>query len=216
MKREYNILFGGAFSTGLLYVIPSLMGYIWAGLFLSLFGSVIYLIVLFKYGKKNYKNTDSGKVTLTFFSLLIINSLAIFTFDYYRADTQRELLREIRITIDSSIIETEIRAELLEVYRAYLLSNEERDDVSVIDIATDFFGERLKDDQKFQVKTAELEKELNFVYYTDPGSDSFAIFSTAPHSQSWDDDFENWNGSVGLFQTKTTLTEEGVTHERQN
>lgn len=215
MKREYKILFGGAFSTGLLYVIPSLMGYIWAGLFLSLFGSVIYLIVLFKYGKKNYKNTNSGKVTLTFFSLLIINSLAIFTFDYYRASIQRELLREIRITIDSSIIETEIRSDLLGVYREYLLLNQ-KDNVSVIDVAADFFGERLKDDQKFQVKTAELEKELNFVYYTDPGSDSFAIFSTAPLSQSWDDDFENWNGSVGLLQTKTTLTEEGVTHERQN
>ncbi|MBO6573614.1 MAG: hypothetical protein JJ958_14350 [Balneola sp.] len=215
MKREYKILFGGAFSTGLLYVIPSLMGYIWAGLFLSLFGSVIYLIVLFKYGKKNYKNTDSGKVTLTFFSLLIINSLAIFTFDYYRASIQRELLREIRITIDSSITETEIRSDLLGVYREYLLLNQ-KDNVSVIDVAADFFGERLKDDQKFQVKTAELEKELNFVYYTDPGSDSFAIYSTAPHSQSWDDDFENWDGSVGLFQTKTTLTKEGVTHERQN
>jgi|11_taG_2_1085331.scaffolds.fasta_scaffold00026_25 hypothetical protein len=215
MKREYKILFGGAFSTGLLYVIPSLMGYIWAGLFLSLFGSVIYLIVLFKYGKKNYKNTNSGKVTLTFFSLLIINSLAIFTFDYYRASIQRELLREIRITIDSSIIETEIRSDLLGVYREYLLLNQ-KDNVSVIDVAADFFGERLKDDQKFQVKTAELEKELNFVYYTDPGSDSFAIFSTAPLSQSWDDDFENWNGSVGLLQTKTTLTEDGVTHERQN
>lgn len=216
MKREYKILIGGVFFTGLLYIIPSLMGYIWAGLFLSLFGSVIYLIVLFKYGKKNYKNKDLGKVTLIFFTLLIVNSLVIFTFDYYRADTQRELLREIRITIDSSIIETEIRAELLEVYRAYLLSNEEGDNVSVIDIATDFFGERLKDDQKFQVKTAELEKELNFVYHTDPGSDSFAIFSTAPLPQSWDDDFENWNGSVGLLQTKTTLTKEGVTHERQN
>lgn len=215
MKREYKILFGGAFSTGLLCVIPSLMGYIWAGLFLSLFGSVIYLIVLYRYGKRNYINTNSGKVTLIFFTLLIVNSLAIFTFDYYRASIQRELLREIRITIDSSIIETEIRSDLLGVYREYLLLNQ-KDNVSVIDVATDFFGERLKDDQKFQVKTAELEKELNFVYYTDPGSDSFAIFSTAPLSQSWDDDFENWNGSVGLLQTKTTLTEDGVTHERQN
>lgn len=215
MKSEYKILIGGVFFTGLLYVIPSLMGYIWAGLFLSLFGSVIYLIVLYKYGKKNYINTDSGKVTLIFFTLLIVNSLAIFTFDYYRANTQRELLREIRVTIDGSIIESEIRAELLEVYRAYLLSNEENN-VSVIDIATDFFGERLKDNQKFQVRTAELEKELNFVYYTDPESDSFTIYSTEPYSQSWDDDFENWDGSVGLLQTKTTLTDEGVNHERQN
>ncbi len=215
MKSEYKILIGGVFFTGLLYVIPSLMGYIWAGLFLSLFGSVIYLIVLYKYGKKNYINTDSGKVTLIFFTLLIVNSLAIFTFDYYRANTQRELLREIRVTIDGSIIESEIRAELLEVYRAYLLSNEEND-VSVIDVATDFFGERLKADQKFQVKTDELDEELNFVYYADPGTDSFTIYSTAVHSQSWDDSFENWNGSVGLLQTKTTLTDEGVTHERQN
>lgn len=172
-------------------------------------------MILYKYGNKNYMNTDSGKVTIIFFSLLVINSLAIFTFDYYRANTQRELLREIRITIDTSIIETEIRTELLAAYRAYLLSNKESD-VSIIDVATDFFGERLKADQKFQVKTAELEKELNFVYYTDPGTDSFTIYSTAVHSQSWDDDFENWNGSVGLLQTKTTLTEEGVNHERQN
>jgi len=215
MKREYNILIGGVIIIGLLYVIPSYMGYIWAGLFLSLFGSVIYLVVLYKYGKKNYKNTDSAKITIGFFSLLIVNSLAIFSFDYYRANTQKELLREIRITIDSSIIETEIRAELLEVYRGYLLSNQE-EDVSVIETANNFFGERLKDVHKFQVKTAELEDELNFVYYKDPGSDSFTIYSTAPHSQSWDDDFENWDGSVGLLQTKTTLTEEGVTHERQN
>jgi len=215
MKREYNILIGGVIIIGLLYGIPSYMGYIWAGLFLSLFGSVIYLVVLYKYGKKNYKNTDSAKITIGFFSLLIVNSLAIFSFDYYRANTQKELLREIRITIDSSIIETEIRAELLEVYRGYLLSNQE-EDVSVIETANNFFGERLKDDHKFQVKTAELEDELNFVYYKDPGSDSFTIYSTAPHSQSWDDDFENWDGSVGLLQTKTTLTEEGVTHERQN
>ncbi len=215
MKREYNILIGGVIITGLLYMVPSYMGYIWAGLFLSLFGSVIYLVGLYKYGKKNYKNTDSAKITIVFFSLLIVNSLAIFSFDYYRANTQKELLREIRITIDSSIIETEIRAELLEVYRGYLLSNQE-EDVSVIEAANSFFGERLKDDHKFQVKTAELEDELNFVYYKDPGSDSFTIYSTAPHSQSWDDDFENWDGSVGLLQTKTTLTEEGVTHERQN
>lgn len=215
MKREYKILIGGVFFTGLLYAIPSMMGYIWAGLFLSLFGSVLYLMILYKYGKKNYMNTDSGKVTLIFFSLLVINSLAIFTFDYYRANIQRELLREIRITIDTSIIETEIRTDLLGAYRAYLLSNKESD-VSVIDVATDFFGDRLKDDQKFQVKTVELEEELNFVYYTDPGTDSFTIYSTADHSKSWDDDFENWNGSVGLLQTKTTLTEEGVTHERQN
>ncbi len=215
MKREYKILIAGAFSTGLLYVIPSLMGYIWAGLFLSLFGSVIYLIVLYRYGKKSFINTDSGKVTFIFLSLLIVNSLVIFTFDYYRASIQRELLREIRITIDSSIIETEIRSDLLGVYREYLLLNQ-KDNVSVIDVAADFFGERLKDDQKFQVKTAELEEDLNFVYHKDPKSDSFAIYSTALHSQSWDNDFENWDGSVGLFQTKTTLTEEGVTHERQN
>ena len=196
-------------------MIPSYMGYIWAGLFLSLFGSILYLVGLYKYGKKNYINTDSAKITIVFFSLLIVNSLAIFSFDYYRANIQKELLREIRITIDSSIIETEIRAELLEVYRGYLLSNQE-EDVSVIEAANSFFGERLKDDHKFQVKTAELEDELNFVYYKDPGSDSFTIYSTAPHSQSWDDDFENWDGSVGLLQTKTTLTEEGVTHERQN
>ncbi len=215
MGQDYKILITGIISIGLLYLIPAYMGYIWVGLFFALFGSVFYLIVLYKFGKKGFIKTDSEKTTVTFFSILVFSSLLIFGFDFYKANFQKELLREIRVTIDSSVIETEIRAELLEVYREYLLSNQ-KNNVSVIEVATDFFGERLKDDQKFQIGTKELEEELNFVYRKEPESDSFSIYSTAEHSKSWVQDFENRDGSVGLLQTKTTLTNQGVTHERQN
>lgn len=215
MAQDYKILIGGIISVGLLYLIPAYMSYIWLGLFLALFGSVFFLIVLYKFGKKDFTKTDSEKTTVTFFSILVFSSFLIFGFDYYKADFQKELLREIRVTIDSSIIETEIRAELLEAYREYLLSNR-KNNVSVIEVATDFFGERLKDDQKFQIRKKELEEELNFIYHKEPESDSFTIYATAEHSKSWAQDFENRDGSVGLLQTKTTLTNQGVTHERQN
>lgn len=215
MKREYKILTGGVFFTGLLYLIPSLMGYIWTGLFLSLFGATVYLIVLYKYGKKNFKENNSEKTTLTFFSLLVISSVIIFSFDYYKATFQREVLNEIRVTIDSSVIESEVRAELLEVYREYLLAKQESD-ISVTEVAVGFFGERLESDGKFVVKNPELEKDLSFLFHKDPESDSFSVYSVAEHSKSMDEDFENWDGSVGLLQTKTILTNKGVSHERQN
>ena len=215
MDREYKILIVGILFTGVLFLIPAYIGYIWAGLFLSLFGGAVYLSVLHRAGMKNFRKKDSGKTTLTLFSLLVVSSASFFGFDYYKSTFQKERLREIRVTIDSSIIETEIRAELIEVYRDYKLDSKQGN-IKITDFTDDFFADRLEDNFKFIVKNSGLGEDLNFVFHIDKESDSFSIYSVAEISQSLDKDFENWDGSVGHFQTKTTLTNRGVTHERQN
>ena len=215
MKDERKVLIGGIVSLALIYLVPTYMGYIWIALFSALIGAGVYLVLLYKMGKKNYREASSGRTTIILFSLLLISSVVIFSFDYYKADYQRDILREVRITIDSSIIEAEVRTELLEVYREYMLENQ-KSERSVLEVAVDFFGDRLEENNKFLVKTIELEEDLNFSYKKDQASNSFSIYVTAELSQSWSKDFKNRDGSEGLFQTKTTLSSEGVTHERQN
>lgn len=215
MKNEYKLLTGGIILVVSMYLIPSLMGYLWLGLFLALLTSTVFLGILYQAGKKNYKESSSSKTTLIFFVLLVSGSLFVFGFDYYKADFQKDILREIRVTIDSGIIEGEIRSDLLNVYREHMVTNKDGDK-SVVDLASEFYGDRLTEKNIFLVKDEALDKDLNFLFYKDRNSDSFSIYSVAEHSIGWGDNFENRDGSVGRLQTKTTLTSEGVTHERQN
>ncbi len=214
MEKETKYLIGGIIIVSLCYLIPSFLGYIWLGLFSSLFVAIIYLRLLHKEGKKKFSKENSVKVTSTLFSLTILASLLLFGLDYYKADFQREVLREIRVIIDTGIFEHEAQGELLQVYKEYL--SEPSQDASIVETATDFFGDRLQENNVYIPGIKTDEKDAVFRYQKDEESDRFIIYSIAKISQSRDPNFENANGSNGLLQTITILTNEGVTHEREN
>lgn len=215
MNDERKILVGGGLLVTILYVVPSILGSDWLGLLLALIGSIGFLIALYKIGKKNFSKINSQNTILTIFSLLIISTVLSFSIDYYKANYQRELLRTIRVSIDESILENNSRTELLKIYRQYRLS-ENKEDASIVEIATEFYGNRLGENNVLLSEYEESEDDFNILFHKDLESDSFTIYSVAKHSRSWDNDFINRDGSIGKLQTKATVIKEGVRYEREN
>ena len=215
MKQDYKLLIVATIGVGGAFLVPALLGEYWLGFILALIGSAIFLGMVYRFGSSRFKKQNSKKTTLTFFSLLIVSSSLIFAFDYYKANFQKELLREIRVTIDTGVIQSEIRTELLEVFREYQLSSKQ-ENPSIVQLAMDFFGKRLVEANKLKPENEDLEKDFTFLFQENSDVDSFSIYSIAEHSKSWDKKFENRNGSVGKLQTKTTVSKGGVSHEREN
>ncbi len=101
------------------FMIPLYFGKAWLGLFILLLLAMTFLGMLFKLFNLNIKS-KYARVGFSAYALLLVAFHALaFAHDYGRRDYQKELLLEIRQTIEEGITKSAVQKELMYVLGEY-------------------------------------------------------------------------------------------------
>ena len=200
------------------YLIPIYLGFMWVGLGLLLFFATVYMALLVGNSRQYFESKTNYRVITLLAACLMFFHAVRFVHDYQRRDYQKELLLEIRHTIDEGITKNDVQNALFEVLRSY--KNEEFE--TIVASSKHYLGDRLGKDgvfiSEFDLNQNNSEKNdfTDFFYNIDEEADeiNITVVANIPHGQ--DLKFENYNGEMGRFEMEFTLTKEGVHYEVVN
>ncbi|WP_103664490.1 hypothetical protein [Gracilimonas amylolytica] len=224
MERETKLLFGGMVVAALGFFIPLYFGKIWLGLFIALITGVIFLGRILSLSEKEFESKWAYRSTYGLVVLVVLFHAIAFAHDYGRKDYQKDLLLEIRKTIDSGATQADVREKLIYVLGEYHQNDRE----SIVTTFKDLMNEQIGEDgiylSDFDLRKAAGdssmadidEDNLNHFYEIDEEADEVRVIVVADVSIGSDPDYENYDGQVGRYEMNFTLNEEGVSYEVLN
>lgn len=212
MNRWIWTAVGVAAVTGAFF-IPSQTGSIWPSVLLSSGTAMVFLAV---YLLGEWKSAAGSKkaigVVLLLLMLFTVASAAI----YYRGSLQQEqILMDIRETIFHGIAKTQIQEPMLTTLREYYYPQDERGEQNLQEIFTGKYGSKIGDDDLFQYgQDRDDPSPMIFVETLEPGR--IVMVGQSPIAKGIQEEYQNYDGSAGLVQTRGVLTPEGVRYEVEN
>ena len=224
MERETKLLFGGIGIAALGFFIPLYFGKIWLGLFIALIIGVIFLGRILSLSEKKFESKRAYRITYGLVVLVVLFHAIAFAHDYGRKDYQKDLLLEIRKTIDSGGTQADVREKLVYVLSQYHQNDRE----SIVTTFKDMMSKQMGDDgvylSDFDLRKAADdssmadidEDNLNHFYEIDEEADEVRVIVVADVSIGSDPEYENYDGQIGRFEMIFTLNEEGVSYEVLN
>ncbi|MDZ7807775.1 MAG: hypothetical protein U5K71_11760 [Gracilimonas sp.] len=224
MERETKLFFGGMILAALGFFIPLYFGKIWLGLFLAILIAVIFLGRLLSLSEKEFESKVAYRIVYGLVVLVVLFHAIAFAHDYGRKDYQKDLLLEIRKTIDSGITQADVREKLIYVLGQYHQNDRE----SIVATFRDQMPEHLGDDgvylSDFDLRKAGGDSSManidddhiNHFYEIDAEADEIKVIVVTDISLGSDPEFENYDGQKGRFEMVFTLNEEGVSYEVLN
>lgn len=224
MERETKLLFGGIVVAALGFFIPLYFGKIWLGLFIALITGVIFLGRILSLSEKEFESKWAYRIIYGLVVLVVLFHAIAFAHDYGRKDYQKDLLLEIRKTIDSGATQADVREKLIYVLGEYHQNDRE----SIVTTFKDLMNEQIGEDgiylSDFDLRKAAGdssmadidEDNLNHFYEIDEEADEVRVIVVADVSIGSDPDYDNYDGQVGRYEMKFTLNEEGVSYEVLN
>lgn len=224
MERETKLLFGGMVVAALGFFIPLYFGKIWLGLFIALITGVIFLGRILSLSEEEFESKWAYRIIYGLVVLVVLFHAIAFAHDYGRKDYQKDLLLEIRKTIDSGATQADVREKLIYVLGEYHQNDRE----SIVTTFKDLMNEQIGEDgiylSDFDLRKAAGdssmadidEDNLNHFYEIDEEADEVRVIVVADVSIGSDPDYDNYDGQVGRYEMKFTLNEEGVSYEVLN
>lgn len=196
------------------FMIPLYFGKAWLGLFILLLLGMIFMGTLVKFANLNIKS-KYVRVGFSVYALLLVAFHALaFAHDYGRKDYQKELLLEIRQTIEEGITKNAVQRELIYVLGEY----HKQDENSIIELAEDILEDNLIENGEFD-EYPELEEPddaMAYYYNSNKQSGEFLVIGVSKVVPGADPKFKNYDGSTGMMELKLVLKESGVSYEMAN
>jgi hypothetical protein len=224
MERETKLLFGGMVVAALGFFIPLYFGKIWLGLFIALITGVIFLGRILSLSEEEFESKWAYRIIYGLVVLVVLFHAIAFAHDYGRKDYQKDLLLEIRKTIDSGGTQADVREKLIYVLGQYHQNDRE----SIVATFKDMMNEQIGEDgiylSDFDLRKAAgdssmadiHEDNLNHFYEIDEEADEVRVIVVADVSIGSDPEYENYDGQIGRFEMMFTLNEGGVSYEVLN
>lgn len=224
MERETKLLFGGMVVAALGFFIPLYFGKIWLGLFIALITGVIFLGRILSLSEKEFESKWAYRITYGLVVLGVLFHAIAFAHDYGRKDYQKDLLLEIRKTIDSGATQADVREKLIYVLGQYHQNDRE----SIVATFKDVMNEQIGEDGNYlsdfdlrkaagDSSMADIDEDnLNHFYDIDEEADEVRVIVVADVSIGSDPEYNNYDGQVGRYEMMFTLNEEGVSYEVLN
>jgi hypothetical protein len=224
MERETKLLFGGIAIAALGFFIPLYFGKIWLGLFIALVIAVIFLGRIVSLSENEFESKGAYRIVYGLIALGVLFHAIAFAHDYGKRDYQKDLLLEIRKTIDSGGTQADVREKLVYVLSQY----HENERESMVTTFKDLMSEQMGEDgiylSDFDLRKAAGdssmadidEDNLNHFYEIDEEADEVRVIVVADVSIGSDPEYENYDGQIGRFEMMFTLNEEGVSYEVLN
>jgi len=224
MERETKLLIGGIVIAGIGFFIPLYFGKIWLGLFIALLIGIIFLGRLLSLSKSEFESKVTYGVIYGLVILVVLFNAIAFANDYGNRDFQKDLLLEIRKTIDSGITQADVREKLIYVLGQY----HQNDRGSIVATFNDTMPEQLGEDvvyiSDFDLRKASGDSSManidddniNHFYEIDKEADEIKVIVVTDISLGADPEYKNYDGQTGQFEMRFTLNKEGVNYEVLN
>lgn len=225
MERETKLLIGGIIIAGLGFFIPLYFGKIWLGLFIALVIGVIFLGRLLSLSEKEFESKVAYRVAYGLVILAVLFHALAFANDYGNRNFQKDILLEIRKTIDAGITKSDVQEKLIYVLGQYHQNNRE----SIVATFRDLMPEQLGEDGVYvsdfdlsmtgkdsSIVDQSLDDNINYFYEIDEKADEIKVVVVTDISLGEDLEYENYDGQKGRFEMMFTLNKEGVSYEVLN
>ena len=183
----------------------------WPGVIGGAIGGTIFLVVLFFGIMKTTPFSLKTKIASTVLLLAVLGlSEVSWKTLYDMSHYQRKILGTIRIVIGEGILQSYTEGAMIPPFHAYYATNQRKK----IPIGKLFL---VMNKDKIHGGSYKFENDLEQVSMLRNVSDtSITLIMVDTVARGRDAAFKNANGQTGRLQAKATLTERGVSHEREN
>lgn len=223
MEKETKLLFGGIVLAAAGFFIPLFFGKIWLGLFIALIVATIFLGILLSLSKEKFESKWAYRVVYTLVVLIVLFNAVSFVHDYGMRNYQKEILLDIRKTIDYGITQSDVREKFMYVLGQY----HQKDGESIVSTFRNLMPEHLGEDgvyvSDFDLSTIvedsladDVDDNINHFYEIDEDADEVRVIVVTDISEGADPNYENYDGQKGRFEMEFTLNKEGVSYEVLN
>lgn len=223
MEKETKLLIGGIVIAGIGFFIPFYFGKIWLGLFIALLTGIIFLGRLLILSKDEFESKTVYRIVYGLAILVVLFNAIAFANDYGNRNFQKDLLLEIRKTIDKGITKADIQEKLMYVLGQYHQNDRE----SIVSTFRDLMPEQLGEEGVYvsdhDLRTAEYpdvqqreDDNINHFYEVGEEEDEIRVFVVTEVSLGEDPEYKNYDGKTGQFEMMFTLNKEGVHYEVLN
>ncbi|WP_421773706.1 hypothetical protein [Gracilimonas sp.] len=226
MEKETKLLIGAILFGAIAFFIPLYFGKAWLALFNVLLIAILFLGRLVSRSKEIFESKAAYRVVYGLVILVVLFNAISFAHDYGRRDFQKNILLEIRKTIDTGITKADVQEKLIYVLGQYHQQNRE----SVVETFRDLMSDNLGEDGVFladfdlrkagKLKPGSIKHgdsdQINHFYTIDEEKDEVIVRVVAEVSLGEDPEYQNFDGQTGKFEMMFTLNEEGVRYEVLN
>ena len=225
MEKETKLLIGAVVLSAIGFFIPLYLGKIWIALFIALLIGIVFLGRIVSLSRNEFESKTAYRVVYGLVTVVVLFNAIAFAHDYGRKDFQKNILLEIRKTIDTGITKADVQEKLIYVLGQYHQNDRE----SVVETFRELMPEKLGEDgvyvSDFDLRdtgnlSAKLEPDesdnINHFYEIDEEEDEIKVLVVAEVSLGEDPEYQNYDGQTGKFEMMFTLNEEGVSYEVLN
>lgn len=225
MEKEDKLLIGALVLSAIGFFGPLFAGMIWVALFFAMLFGIIFLGRLVSVSKQYFDSKGAYYFVYGLVGLIILFHAIAFAHDYGMRDFQKDLLLEIRKTIDTGITKSDVEEKLIYVLGQYYQHDRE----SVVQTFKDLMSDNLGKDGVYLAdfdltKSGKLKgkinpdesDQINHFYEIDEEKDEVRVYAVTDVSPGEDPEYQNYDGQKGRFEMIFTLNEEGVSYEVLN
>lgn len=220
MEKETKLLIAAVGLSGIGFFSLLYAGLIWEALFCALLFGAIFLGRMVSLSRSYFDSKMTYRGVYGLVVLVVFFHALSFAHDYSLRDYQKDLLLEIRKTIEVGVLRSDVQNKL-----TYTLSQyHEKDRESLIGTFKELFPDRVSEDGTY-ISDFELQERNE----KDPESDQYKYFlelneekdeitfiGVSEITKGKDPAFKNYDEQMGMSELKLRLNEGGVEYEVVN
>lgn len=214
--KEFGVIGVGAIG----FFALAFTGFEWVALGFLLICAIIFVALLVGKSKAYTLSIGTYRVITLAALLLIVGHALRFAVDYDRRNSQKEILLEIRSTIERGVAKSDIMKKGFYIYRSVEMGEHE----SIIDASKAIIGDRLlknnvylSDFDKSQIEwPTSNDDDADFFYSINEEEDLLTFIVVANIPPGANPEYENRNGNKGKMEMEFVVSKEGVTYEILN
>lgn len=222
MSKETKLLIASILVATVTFTIALYFQKIWFALFLALITGVVFMARLVSRSKSVFSTKSSYRFFYGSVFLITIFFGISFAHDYGLKDFQKNLLLEIRETIETGVTRSDIQKKL--IYTLSVYHKEDRE--SVVQTFKELMPGRLSDNGIYlsdhDIREADNtdsdlhEDYQNYFYEIDEEMDQVTFYVVAEIPNGDDLNYKNYDGQTGKFEMMFVLNKGGVNYEILN
>jgi hypothetical protein len=221
MSKETKLLITSILVATVTFTIALYFQKIWLALFLALITGVVFMARLVSWSKSDFSTKSSYRFFYGSVFLITLFFGISFAHDYGLKDFQKNILLDIRETIEKGSTRSDIQTKL--IYTLSVYHKEERE--SIVQTFQNLIPDRLSDNGIYlsdhdirEASSTDSDEDdyQNYFYEIDEERDEITFYVISDIPIGDDLNYKNYDGQTGKLEMKFVLNKGGVNYEILN
>lgn len=212
MKKIMLWIGGGILFVAVAFFLPGYSGDIWSAVILGSIAAFLYLIAFTIIWVKKINSPAKRKGIISVLVVLVLGCSVFGMISYEDSQRQRQILKDIRFTIESNISYNYVHEPLLKTFRLYYTTTAEQNMAAIFRTE---FDSLITEGGIYKYKDKE-KSESPTIHIAEMNADRIVLVWVSKYVDGKDSEFKNYSGTNGQYQVKATLTSKGIHYEREN